>query len=393
MRLFHDRNRAAGYLTMLLTLACNFSVFFFVPQFLQEILGYSAVLAAAAFLPLGLAVFAMSRLTPRLLKRFGARPLILAGLGSVAGGVGWLGQLTAGTPYVPVLVTSTALIGIGIGTFLMPLTALILGGVPREDAGTASGVLQTMQQVGGALGLASLVTVYGAAVRHAPAGSHLAPAMAHGMAIALRGGSIFVVCAFLLVLLAVRVPRPALAPARRRRPSSVSVLGIRTQNVMSSTGPPVPWHLRQGLGPGVPLPFAVRPGASPVPRAAATTPSSAASGATSAMKSAEVRLPRAASAPANPTINTATATSPHPCKNSRSVKGGAGAVTSATAVTGLVARRSAMPSRARTMTVRLPGRSAIRSSSSGWAGSGDCDTEPPPTAHDTTLQLPEGRTR
>ena len=94
-------------------------------------------------------------------------------------------------------------------------------------------------------------------------------------------------------------------------------------------------------------------------------PSSAISGTASAMKSDEVKLPSATSAPASPITRTATTTSDHPCRNSRSVKGGAGSGTSASAVTVLVARRSASPFRTRTMTVRLPGWSAIRSSSSG----------------------------
>jgi len=72
------------------------------------------------------------------------------------------------------------------------------------------------------------------------------------------------------------------------------------------------------------------------------------------MKSAEVRLPRASSAAANPAISIATTTRPQPLRNSRRVNGGAG-VMSGTAVTALVPRRSVMPSRTRTMTVRLPG--------------------------------------
>src|SRR5207245_11197004 len=111
------------------TLACNFSVFFFVPQFLQKILGFGPMEAAVAFLPLGAVMFAVSRLTPAMLIRFGARPLILAGLVLVTAGVAWLGQPTATTPYVPVILASTALIGAGIGTFLMPLTGTILKGV------------------------------------------------------------------------------------------------------------------------------------------------------------------------------------------------------------------------------------------------------------------------
>lgn len=202
LRLFRDPRRVAGYLAMLLTLACNFSVFFFVPQFLQEILRYSPLKAAIAFLPLGVIMFAVSRLAPVLLTRLGTRPLILAGLALVVGGVTWLGQLTATTGYVPVLFASTVMIGAGIGTFLMPLTGMILSGVPRQDTGIASGVLQTTQQAGGALGLASLVTVYETTVRHAAPGVGQLPAViSHGMANAFYGGSIFVGCAILVILL------------------------------------------------------------------------------------------------------------------------------------------------------------------------------------------------
>src|SRR5262249_3259521 len=114
-----------------------------------------------------------------------------------------------------------------------------------------------------------------------------------------------------------------------------------------------------------------------VPRVTARTPSRAASGATSAMKSAELRLPRASRAAANPMIRTATTTSPHQFRSARIV-GAGGGVMSGTAVTDLVPRRSAIPSRTRTLTIRSPGWSAIRSSSPGWAGSGDCAAEAPP---------------
>src|SRR5947209_6343484 len=108
------------------------------------------------------------------------------------------------------------------------------------------------------------------------------------------------------------------------------------------------------------LPGLCGAGASPLLRTTATTLSSAASGETRAMKSEEDRLPSASRDAAKPVISTATATSPHPFRNSRSVNGG-GAITSGTAVTALVPRRSVIPSRTRTMIVRLPGRSAIRS--------------------------------
>jgi predicted MFS family arabinose efflux permease len=196
MRLFSDRGRSAGYAAMLLVLACNFSVFYFVPQFLQEVLGFSALKAGLGFLPMGLAMFAMSRTTPRLMPRFGPRRLIISGITLILAGVAWLSQLGAGTSYAAGPLFPLLLVGLGIGTFLMPLTALILGGVEPRDSGIASGILQTMQQVGGALGLAVLVTVYDAGA----GGSHATrSATADGIGDALLVGTGFIVVALLLV--------------------------------------------------------------------------------------------------------------------------------------------------------------------------------------------------
>ncbi|WP_326673368.1 MFS transporter [Streptomyces sp. NBC_01257] len=199
MRLLASRLRGAGYAVMLLVLACNFSVFYFVPQFLQEVLGFSALKAGLGFLPMGLAMFAMSRATPKLLPKFGPRRLILAGLVLILAGVLWLSSLDAGTSYAAGLLLPLVLVGVGIGTFLMPLTALILGGVAPRDSGVAAGILQTMQQIGGALGLAVLVTVYGARADDATTGPAATTAMADGIGNALLVGSGFVVVALILV--------------------------------------------------------------------------------------------------------------------------------------------------------------------------------------------------
>ncbi|CAG6398950.1 MFS transporter [Streptomyces cocklensis] len=196
MRLFADRARSAGYAAMLLVLACNFSVFYFVPQFLQEVLGFTALRAGIGFLPMGVAMFAMSRTTPRLLPRFGPRRLIISGIVLILAGVGWLAQLGADASYASGPLFPLLLVGVGIGTFLMPLTALILGGVEPRDSGIAAGILQTMQQVGGALGLAVLVTVYDAGAGGAPASRS---ATADGISDALLVGTGFIVVALILV--------------------------------------------------------------------------------------------------------------------------------------------------------------------------------------------------
>jgi EmrB/QacA subfamily drug resistance transporter len=209
LRLFRDPGRAGGYLAMMLTLACNFSAFFFIPLFLQEVLHYSPLKAGIAFLPLGAVMFTVSRFVPKLLMRFGARPLILTGLVLAAGGIALLTRITAATQYTPLILASTVLIGAGIGTFLMPLTGAILKGVPRENTGVASGIMQTAQQAGGALGLAIELTVYGTTLRHAgPVGSGLPSAITHGMANAFAVGVILLVCAIAVILL-MRTGRPS----------------------------------------------------------------------------------------------------------------------------------------------------------------------------------------
>ncbi|MEU3413826.1 MFS transporter [Streptomyces sp. NPDC006658] len=202
--LFANRNRAAGYATVLLSMATLFSALFFISQFLQGPLHFSPVRAGLAFLPMALGMFGMSRVTPKLLPLLGARVLITAGIVLVTAGALWLSRLTADSSYALGIAGPTVLLGIGIGSFLMPLNALILSGVPPREAGAASGTMQTMQQVGGALGLAVLVTVYGTAL----GGSRTSRALAHATADAFIGATVFAAAGLLLVLTAIRVPKP-----------------------------------------------------------------------------------------------------------------------------------------------------------------------------------------
>ena len=212
LRLFANRNRAVGYLIVLLTMACLFSVLFFISQFLQLILGYGALITGVAFLPMAAGMFGMSRLTAKLLPKTGALALILLGLALVAGGAFWLAQLDVHTSYASGLLVPMLMFGIGIGTFLMPLTSLILSAVAPQDAGAATGVMQTMQQVGGSLGLAVLVTVYGTNLHGA--GGATQQATVHAMAVAFLGATVFVLIGLVLAALALRPQRkPAAAPA------------------------------------------------------------------------------------------------------------------------------------------------------------------------------------
>jgi predicted MFS family arabinose efflux permease len=178
LRLFADRNRATSYIARLFLVAGMYGMFFFLTQFLQNVLGYSPLRAGLAFLPLTVALFTTSQLSARVLAyRVGTRPLIVGALTVSTAGLAWLTQLSQTSSYLDVL-GPLLLFGIGNGLAFVPLTAASLAGVDPADAGAASGLVNVMQQVGGSLGLAVLVSVFGGATRTAArAATHLPPAV------------------------------------------------------------------------------------------------------------------------------------------------------------------------------------------------------------------------
>ncbi|GAB3976707.1 MFS transporter [Actinoallomurus acanthiterrae] len=189
-RLFADRARAGAYLNMLLLAAATFGMLFFLGQFLQNVLGFGPLTAGAAFLPMSGLLFAFARLTPRLIPRFGMRRLTLTGLPLIAAGMVWLTRTSPHCGYVLGALMPMTLFGLGAGLSFLPLTLTILSGVQREDSGAASGILQTTQQVGGALGMAVLVSVSGTAGRHG--------SLTRGMNTAFTVATVFVLVALLV---------------------------------------------------------------------------------------------------------------------------------------------------------------------------------------------------
>ncbi|MBF6241984.1 MFS transporter [Nocardia elegans] len=167
LHLFADRNRAAAYANMFLGPMAGTSMFFFLTQYLQEVRGMSALATGFAFLPTAVTMFTMIRLIPRLLPRFGPKPVTLVGTAAMIAGLVLLTLLDTDTGYFPLLAVATVLMGCGIGLAFSPLNVIIMANVAPEEAGAAGGALQTLQQTGAALGLAVLVTVFGTAVRAA----------------------------------------------------------------------------------------------------------------------------------------------------------------------------------------------------------------------------------
>ncbi len=164
LRLLANRSRSGAYLIMLCLATAMFGIFFFLTIFVQEVLGYSALRSGLAFLPFAAMIVVMSGIVSQLISRTGARPLMLTGTAVAAGGMYWFSHLTEHSSYLggllgPMLVTSA-----GLGMLFVPLSLVALNRVRGEDSGVASSLLNTGQQVGGAIGLAALGTVTWTAV-------------------------------------------------------------------------------------------------------------------------------------------------------------------------------------------------------------------------------------
>jgi EmrB/QacA subfamily drug resistance transporter len=219
LRLFRDRNRASSYAARLFLVAGMFGMFYFLTQFLQEVLNFSPIKAGLAFLPMTAAMFISSQITSRIMSLVSAKVLMVTGAVLTTVGMAWLSQISDGSSYGVGILGPMVLFGAGVGPLFVPLTLASLAGVAPADSGAASGLVNVMQQVGGALGLSVLVTVFGSSTRNAAKhpihGSRVAQAhhiMASGVGTAFTVSAICMVCVLVLVALAVRT-RPAAVTA------------------------------------------------------------------------------------------------------------------------------------------------------------------------------------
>jgi len=237
LRLLENRSRTGGYLVMLCLATAMFGIFFFLTIFVQEVLGYSALRSGLAFLPFATMIVVMSGFISRLVARTGPRPLMIAGSAIAAGGMYWFSHITVHTTYVggllgPMLVTSA-----GLGLLFVPISLVALTKVNPNDSGVASSLLNTGQQVGGAIGLAALGTVTwtvvsnsikhqvaAAAAAAARAGVHLPAhaggklpasildqALAHGISRGFLVASGIAVLALILAFATIRITREDIA--------------------------------------------------------------------------------------------------------------------------------------------------------------------------------------
>jgi predicted MFS family arabinose efflux permease len=212
-RIFANRNRSGTYIIMLCIGTAMFSMFFFLSQFLQNILGYSPIMAGLAFLPMTGGIVLAAGLASRLVGKI--RVPLLLGPAVAAIGLGLLSRLGVHSGYGAIVVP-LILISLGVGFCFVPLTLTAVSGVRHEETGLASALLNTAQQVGGGLGLAVLATIAIATTKstarqlaltaHGRLTSQLQEtALAHGYSRAFLAGSLIALVALVVSALVIRV--------------------------------------------------------------------------------------------------------------------------------------------------------------------------------------------
>jgi predicted MFS family arabinose efflux permease len=143
----------------LLVGASIFAMFFFLSRYMQQVLGYSALKAGLSYLPLALAIIASAGAASVLVTRLGFRKVLIAGLALVALALLWFAQVPINGSYVSDLLGPMVVAAVGLGFAFVPVTIAAVSRVSEDESGLASGLINTSQQLGGALGLAVLGTI------------------------------------------------------------------------------------------------------------------------------------------------------------------------------------------------------------------------------------------
>ena len=224
LRLFADRNRSGSYVTMMFIGAGMFGTFYFLSLYLQQIHGYGALKTGLSYLPFSVGVGFAASLGAKLLTR--TAPRMIAGPGLLVGACGmfWFSTLEPGSDYLTQVAPAMFLTAFGLGCSFLPMALGAVSGVRDQDAGIASALLNTSQQVGGALGLGALSTVAvtasdgrlpdasstffkAAAAGDAPLVQKAAEALTHGYTTAFLVASALFAAGFVIVMTAVNAPR------------------------------------------------------------------------------------------------------------------------------------------------------------------------------------------
>ena len=203
LSIFKIRSLLTANIVMFLAMSAMFAMFFFNTLYIQRVLGYSPLEAGFAFLPFTAGIMVSAGLASKFAPRVGVRPVAAIGMLLTAGGLVLLTQLPVNGTYLTDVLPAMILTSLGMGAVFMPLTLIATTGLDNDDQGLASGLFNTSQQIGGALGLAILSTIAAAKTRDAGGASNPA-ALVDGFHWAFAGGVVFILAALAVMLTMLR---------------------------------------------------------------------------------------------------------------------------------------------------------------------------------------------
>jgi EmrB/QacA subfamily drug resistance transporter len=217
-RIFRLRTLTGANVVGILLGASLFSMFFFISLYMQQVLGYSAIHAGLSYLPLAVTIIVAAGLGGQLVTRFGFKPVLAAGMLFVALGLAWFSQVSVGGAFTTDILGPSLLAAIGLGFGFVTSTIAAVSGVDQREQGLASGLINTSQQIGGALGLAVLSTIATSKTNDVMASgtSSVPSALTEGFQSAFLGGAVIAALGFVatLVLIRTRDSRAHLEMAR-----------------------------------------------------------------------------------------------------------------------------------------------------------------------------------
>jgi EmrB/QacA subfamily drug resistance transporter len=202
--IFRIRTITGINVSAVLIAAALFSMFFFISLYMQQVLGFSALEAGLAYLPLAVGIIIAAGASAPLVTRFGFKPVLVTGLIITAAGLLWFTQVDAGGSYLSDLLGPMLLAAVGLGLAFVSMTVAAVSGVEAHEAGLASGLINTSQQIGGALGLAILATIANSRTDDAIAsGTAMPSALTEGFQAAFAVGAGFAIAGAVLAMVLV----------------------------------------------------------------------------------------------------------------------------------------------------------------------------------------------
>jgi EmrB/QacA subfamily drug resistance transporter len=203
LSIFRIRSLTAANVAMLFVMSGLFAMFYFASIYVQEILGWSPLKAGAAFLPVTAGIIVGAGLAQQGIRRLGPRLLPMIGIALAALGLVLLSGISTHGTYLADLLPGLVVMSIGMGLTFVPITLIATTGLAPEDAGLSSGIFNTSQQVGGALGLAVLSSLAATRTAHTVGVSHAA-ALVSGFQLAFLVGAGLMATAIVVLALMLR---------------------------------------------------------------------------------------------------------------------------------------------------------------------------------------------